>query len=147
MLKAFNFLLFLLWAGTVFAATPEGTWRVIGDRSGEAEALVSITVHEGQYEGKVVKVFPRPGIDPSALCEQCPGDLKNRPVQGLTILKGMRRSGDEFTGGAILDPDTGEVYRCSMKLSEDGSKLQLRGYVMIPLFGRSQTWLREAGHP
>lgn len=135
----------LLWAGIASAAppTPEGTWRVIGDKSGVAEALVHISEHNGIYGGKIVKVFPRPGIDPAALCERCPGERKNRPVQGLTILTDMRRDGDEFSGGEILDPDSGELYRCSMKLSRDGQRLLLRGYVLIPLLGRTQTWLRE----
>ncbi len=125
-------------------ASPEGLWRVIGDKSGVPEALVRISVHDGVYEGKIVKVFPRPGIDPDALCESCPGELKNRPVAGLTILTGMRQEGDEYKGGEILDPDSGETYHCSMNLSGEGSRLLLRGYVLIPLFGRTETWIREA---
>lgn len=140
------FLIALLYAGSAFAS-PAGLWRVIGDRSGQAEAQVRISEHDGIFEGKITRVFPRPGVDPSALCELCPGDLKNRPVEGLTILTGMHREGDAFSGGEILDPDTGETYHCSMELSADGKKLVLRGYVMIPLFGRSQTWIRESGEP
>jgi uncharacterized protein (DUF2147 family) len=30
-----------------------------------------------------------------------------------------------------------------MKLLEGGAKLEVRGYIGVSLFGRSQTWLRE----
>lgn len=139
------FALLLLFAGTACASplTPDGLWRVIGDKSGEAEALILISEKNGVYEGKITRVFPRKDVDPAALCELCPGKLKNRPVQGLTILTGMKRSGNEFKGGEILDPDSGDTYRCSMKLSADGQKLLLRGYILVPLLGRTQTWIRE----
>ncbi|HQT25078.1 MAG TPA: DUF2147 domain-containing protein [Burkholderiales bacterium] len=144
-MKGFVFL--LLMARIAFAASPEGTWRVMDDRGGEAEALVRIAVKKGVFEGKIIKIFPRPGVDQSAICERCPGNLKDRPVLGMTILTGMTREGDGYSGGKILDPDEGDVYRCSMKLSEDGKKLLVRGYLFMPLFGRSQTWVREEGPP
>jgi uncharacterized protein (DUF2147 family) len=123
--------------------TPVGTWRVIGDDSGEAEALVAISERDGQLEGRVVKLFARPGVAPDAVCELCPGERRNQPVEGLTILSGMRRDGDEYVGGEILDPDSGAIYRCKMKLSADSRRLTVRGYLGVALFGRTQTWLRE----
>ena len=125
------------------AATPVGTWRVIGDRSGEAEALVRVSERDGQLEGRIIAVYPRPGVDPEALCERCPGERRNQPVQGMSILTGMRRDGDGYSGGEILDPDSGNLYRCTLTLSPDNSKLQVRGYIGIPLLGRTQTWLRQ----
>ena len=136
-------LVLLFWAGVVRAEGPEGLWRVIGDKSGVAEALVRISAHGGAYEGRIVKLFPRPGVDPAALCDLCPGARRNKPVEGLTILTGMRWNGRDYSGGEILDPDSGEVYRCSMQLSSDGRKLSLRGYVLMPLLGRTETWIRE----
>ena len=141
-MRLFLFLAACLLAGRA-CASPEGLWRVIGDKSGQAEALVRISRHEGVYEGRIVKVFPRPGVEPDALCERCPGKLKNRPVEGLTILTGMHREGEEYSGGEILDPDSGETYHCTMSVSEGGDRLVLRGYILIPLFGRSETWIRE----
>jgi uncharacterized protein (DUF2147 family) len=123
--------------------TPVGTWRVIGDKSGEPEALVAISERDGTFEGKIVKVFARPGVDPGAMCELCQGARRNQPVQGLTILSGMRREADAYTGGEILDPDSGETYRCKMTLSADNHRLLVRGFIGISIFGRTQTWLRE----
>ena len=48
----------------------------------------------------------------------------------------------EYGGGEILDPDTGGIYRSSMTLSPDGRRLTVRGYIVIPLFGRTQEWGR-----
>lgn len=131
------------WASPPATATPVGLWRVIGDASGEAEALVKISEHNGRYEGRIVELLPRPGVDPAARCEHCPGERRNQPIQGLLILNGLQRHGDLFEGGEILDPDSGGVYRCSLTVSDDNRKLFVRGYLGISLLGRTQTWLRQ----
>jgi len=56
----------------------------------------------------------------------------------------MRRNGDVWDGGEILDPDGGSIYRCKLHPVDDGSKLEVRGFIGISLFGRSQTWTRAA---
>ena len=61
----------------------------------------------------------------------------------MTILHGLRGIGGEYEGGTILDPDEGRSYRCSVRLLEDGRKLEVRGYVGISFFGRTQTWMRR----
>lgn len=123
--------------------SPIGLWKIIGDQSGEPEALIQISEKNGTLEGKIVSIFPRPGVDPEARCESCSGERKNKPIKGLTILNGLRARGDEFTDGEILDPDSGDIYRCTLKISSDNRKLFVRGYLGISIFGRTQTWLRE----
>ncbi len=44
---------------------------------------------------------------------------------------------------AILDPENGKVYSAKMSLSDDGRKLNVRGFLGISLLGRTQTWMRE----
>jgi uncharacterized protein (DUF2147 family) len=61
----------------------------------------------------------------------------------------MKHTDEEYSGGDILDPDTGSVYRCKMHV-EGGTRLVLRGYIGFSLLGRNQTWLRvpeAAGSP
>jgi uncharacterized protein (DUF2147 family) len=60
----------------------------------------------------------------------------------MEILSGLKKTGDAYSGGLILDPDDGEIYRAEMKLKDQGSKLDLRAYIGIPLLGRTQTWIR-----
>jgi uncharacterized protein (DUF2147 family) len=120
-----------------------GLWKSIDDNTGKPTALIRISEIEGEFQGKIEKVFPEPGESANPLCVECEGELKNQPVVGMTILKGMRRDGADYSGGQVLDPDNGKIYRGKMKLIEGGNKLILRGYVGIPLLGRSQVWLRE----
>lgn len=50
------------------------------------------------------------------------------------------RGSDEASNGTLYDPKSGKTYHGAIKL--DGSRLELRGYVGIPLFGETQTWTR-----
>jgi len=77
------------------------------------------------------------------VCDKCKDERKGQPIVGMVIVRGIRKAGDEFGGGEILDPDTGTVYRCKMRLIENGARLLVRGYIGISLLGRSQTWTRE----
>ncbi len=43
----------------------------------------------------------------------------------------------------LLDPLSGRIYRCKAKLSPDGRRLTMRGYVGVSMLGRSQSWIRE----
>jgi uncharacterized protein (DUF2147 family) len=61
----------------------------------------------------------------------------------MTILSGLAKQGDDYEGGEILDPENGKVYRAKLKLSDGGRKLEVRGFIGVSLFGRSQMWLRE----
>jgi uncharacterized protein (DUF2147 family) len=123
--------------------SPAGLWKTIDDRSGQAKGLIRIREIAGKFEGKIDKIFPKPGDDPAPRCEKCEGSLHNQPVLGLTFLWGFTKQGDEYQGGEILDPESGKIYRAKMKLVEGGKKLEVRGFIGFSLFGRSQTWLRE----
>jgi len=97
---------------------------------------VRITEVDGELRGHIVTVYSPPAPSASPLCELCPGELKGKPVVGMQILRAQRGEGE------ILDPDEGRVYRCTLTLLEGGAKLEVRGYVGISLFGRSQVWVR-----
>jgi uncharacterized protein (DUF2147 family) len=125
-------------------SSPAGRWQTIDDDDGKPRSLVVIEEKQGELSGRIEKIFPRPGDDTQNLCEQCEGARKNQPIVGMVFLWGLRKQGDEYAGGEILDPDNGNIYRATLKLSPDGKQLTVRGYLGISLFGRSQTWLREA---
>jgi uncharacterized protein (DUF2147 family) len=119
-----------------------GLWEQVDEKTGKAESWFKISERNGVYEGTIVKIFPRPGDDENFVCTKCEGAEKGAPVVGLKLIKGMRRNGMGYENGTIMDPRDGAVYRALMTLSPDGRRLEVRGYLGISLFGRSQTWNR-----
>lgn len=124
--------------------SPVGRWRTIDDATGVAQSIVEIRPVGGTLQGRVVKILNPPHGNPNPVCDRCSGERKNQPVLGMTFLWGLSRGGDSsWSGGSILDPHSGSIYRARLNLDEDGRKLQVRGYIGISLFGRTQIWLRE----
>ncbi len=123
--------------------SPVGLWKTIDDHTGKPRGLVRIMEVNGEYHGKVEKIFIEPGEDPDPKCEKCDGERHNQPVIGMTILWGLKKQGDEYQGGAILDPESGKVYRARMKLDGKGEKLSVRGFIGFALLGRTQIWVRD----
>lgn len=124
-------------------ASPTGLWKSIDDATGKPRAVVRITESNGTLLGKIEKVFPAPNEDPNPTCKKCEGAFKDAPVIGLTILSGLTKDDDQYSGGQILDPDNGKTYRSQLRLIENGKKLDVRGYIGVPLLGRSQIWMRQ----
>jgi uncharacterized protein (DUF2147 family) len=106
-------------------------------------SIVVIWEANGKLYGKIEKlVDPDPG-DLNPRCTRCDGELKGRPLIGLQILWDLRKDGDEWSGGKILDPDNGKVYKCYIALEDGGEKLKVRGYLGFSLLGRTEYWLRD----
>ncbi|HEX6834875.1 MAG TPA: DUF2147 domain-containing protein [Rudaea sp.] len=122
--------------------TALGTWKTIDDDSHEAKALVEIAEHDGVLSGRIVQLFRKPGEEPDPVCKKCEGERHGQRVIGMTILTGMRRDGDVWDGGEILDPEEGKTYRCKLHPTADGRKLEVRGFIGISLLGRTQVWER-----
>ncbi|MFA9218712.1 MAG: DUF2147 domain-containing protein [Sphingomonadaceae bacterium] len=124
-------------------ASPVGLWRNIDDVSGKPKALIRITESNGALQGQIEKLFRGPSEDQNPKCEKCEGTRKDQPVIGLVIMSGLKKDGSDYTGGEILDPDNGKVYRSKLNLTDGGKKLNVRGYIGVPMLGRSQTWVRQ----
>ena len=70
-------------------------------------------------------------------------ELRDRPVQGLQILEDLEYEGEgTYEDGEIYDPESGKTYSCLMRLSDDGSTLEIRGFIGISFIGRSEAWTR-----
>jgi len=124
--------------------TAIGLWEQIDEKSGQPESWFNIVEKDGVYVGTIVKMFQKPGDPPpeSFRCSKCEGADKDQPVLGLTLIKGMKRKGVKYEDGTIMDPRDGNVYRALMEVSPDNKRLEVRGYLGVALFGRSQTWNR-----
>lgn len=123
-------------------ASPVGLWKTIDDHTGKPEALIRITENNGELRGKIEKLFLDIG-EKNPKCDKCEGAQKDQPIIGMTILSGMKQEGTEYGDGQILDPANGKVYKSRMSLADNGKKLNVRGYIGMPMLGRTQTWLRE----
>ncbi len=122
------------------AASPVGLWRTFDDKTGKARGIVRIYEQDGKLFGRLERSF-KPGAE-KRVCSVCTDDRKDAPMLGLVIIRDLKPADGEFTGGTILDPDNGDVYRCKLRLEAGGTRLLVRGYLGISLFGRSQTWER-----
>jgi uncharacterized protein (DUF2147 family) len=68
--------------------------------------------------------------------------LRARPLIGLVVLNGLRRTGENtWENGSIYDPDDGATYNASMSMQDDGA-LQVRAYVLMPMLGKTFVWTR-----
>ena len=135
----------LMAAAPAFAQDPSpvGLWKNIDDVSGKPKALIRITEENGVVQGKIEKLFRAPGEEQNPVCDKCTDARKNQPIIGMVFMSGLKKDGQEYAGGEILDPDNGKVYKSKLKVADGGKKLEVRGYIGVPLLGRSQTWLRQ----
>ena len=123
-------------------ATPAGLWKSIDDKSGKPRSLIRITENNGEYSAVVEKGLLATDTG-EAVCDKCTDERKGQKIVGMTIVKGIKKKGDNYEGGEILDPENGKTYKCKMKLDSTGNKLEVRGFIGVSLFGRSQIWTRE----
>jgi uncharacterized protein (DUF2147 family) len=121
-------------------ASPVGRWKTIDDATGKVKSIVSIQERNGKLSGTIEALFDPPVPRPT--CYLCTGAMKDQPLVGLQVLWGFHPDGNTWSGGQILDPETGKVYRASLALEDGGRKLRLHGYIGIPLLGRTERWLR-----
>ncbi|WP_374667000.1 DUF2147 domain-containing protein [Acinetobacter sp.] len=129
---------------TAMAQNISGTWRYMDDKTGEAKGIVKIEQQaDGTYAGTALKATPRAGYTPKEFCTNCPAPYTNKPIIGLQVIQGLKTSDDtNYTNGKIIDPVSGKIYSLKGKLSPNGKKLFLRGYMGVSAVGRNQTWLR-----
>lgn len=140
-MKTFFLFLFTIVLSTTYAQKNSvlGKWKSIDDETGKALGVVHIFEEDGKIYGKVVEIInPK---DRDKLCTNCAGEDKNEPILGLIVIRGLKKDGNEYNGGKILDPKHGKYYKCYISL-ENENKLKVRGYVGISLFGRTQYWHR-----
>jgi uncharacterized protein (DUF2147 family) len=134
----------ILSAGSVFAqATPVGAWKTIDDKTKTEKAIVRITETGGVLSGKIEKLLA-PDAKLDAVCDKCEDDRKGKPIVGLEILRSVKKGSEDgvWDGGTILDSTEGKIYKVRMQPIDGGKKMEVRGYVGLPLLGRTQTWIR-----
>lgn len=129
------------WAAPGDSNSPVGAWRTIDDKSGKTRSIVQVYEQGGELFARVEQDLTPGGA--TALCTKCKDERKDQPLVGLVFMRHMKLDDGEYRGGDILDPDNGSIYRCKLRLEDNGRKLKVRGFIGFSVFGRTQTWERE----
>jgi sterol desaturase/sphingolipid hydroxylase (fatty acid hydroxylase superfamily) len=124
------------------AQNVEGKWTTYNEETGSPLSIIEIVKNGNGIEGKVYKIYLEPYQGEDPICSKCKGERKGKKVLNMNFLWGFKKDGTHWSGGKILDPETGEEYNSKLWL-EDGNTLKVRGYGgMMDLFYRTQTWKR-----
>jgi len=106
------------------------------------------TVIEIQTKGDSVEgvIFSRPAGKKNEVDKFNPTpELRNRSILGLRVLENLKNTKVGYwKGGRIYDPDSGSFYSAQARL-KDSETLIVRGYIAIPLFGRTAVLKRYQG--
>jgi uncharacterized protein (DUF2147 family) len=133
-----------LFVANLAIASPVGLWQTIDDETEQVTGIVRIEERDGRYFGNITEVLD-PAAKPGAVCTLCTDDRKDQPIAGLTIIRNVLADGSRegpWSGGDILDPKDGKVYKVRLELADEGKKLEVRGYIGAPILGRTQVWHR-----
>lgn len=134
------FVMTMLFTVVSVASDLKGLW-LTHDDDGKPTGYVRIIEVDGVYQGVIEK-----GLETDKeekYCTACKGELKGQKLVGMTMMKGVVDEGDgRYQGTEILDPFSGNTYRVKLKLKDAGQTLDVRGYIGVSLFGRTQTWKR-----
>lgn len=128
--------------------SPVGYWKTIDDVTNKPKSILQVTeTRDHTIMGRIIKIYPRPGYDQHELCTACEGYRHNKPIVGMVIMQNLKQSEQgsaEWVDGEIMDPLNGKTYHCNFTVMNGGREAEVRGYIGLPLFGRSQTWFRVA---
>jgi uncharacterized protein (DUF2147 family) len=104
----------------------------------EKDAHFEIYKKENKYYGKIIW-----GTGGDTKDSKNPDPkLRSRDLVGLTILRNFEFSGkNTWSEDTIYDPKKGKTYSCTLSMTS-ANKLEVRGYVGISAFGRTETWTR-----
>ncbi|MGA3010305.1 MAG: DUF2147 domain-containing protein [Terracidiphilus sp.] len=115
-----------------------GHWQII-DNDGSPGGKAETYLKDGNLFGRVTEM--RPGHGPHDVCEKCSGEFKNQVILGMVFMRNFHPDGDDWVGGTVVDPENGKEYQGKIWAVGKDS-LHMRGFVGIPLFGRTAVWVR-----
>ena len=121
--------------------SPLGIWLV-----GEKDAKIEIYQSGENLEGKIVWLKTPLNPDNTAKLDVKNPDeeQRSRALLGMVLLKDFKKEDTvaKWSGGTVYDGKSGKTYKGWIN-QKDANNLELRGYVGIPLFGKSDNWTRD----
>lgn len=121
-----------------------GEWRTVSDKTGEQEAVVRIfKATNGMYYGKMERFLNPEYAGKGIRCDKCKGADKDKPIEGLIIVRDLKYEDGKMVGGHVVDPESGNVYYGSITFDPGTGSIRLRGSLdRRGILGRTQTWIR-----
>lgn len=114
-----------------------GNWLTDGGK-----AIVTIARCGSNICGRISRVLVRTPDEDQRDVNNPDASLRNRPIEGLRVLSGFRRDGDQYRHGQIYDPESGRSYNARLRLNANGS-LRVTGCLSLGWPCQSQTWTRR----
>lgn len=139
MQKSYLTLVLLIITISVNSQSIFGKWYSTNEETGEIDSVIEVYKKQEKAFAKIIEI--KNSERKNAVCDLCKDKNKNKPILGLNILNGLERDGEEWSGGTILDPRNGNVYKCYIQLVQK-DKLKIRGYLGLALFGKTAYWQR-----
>ena len=115
--------LFLINLISVTAQDLVGIWLTT---NGESRIQI-YTTSDGLYQGELIWTKDQ---------SEAAGKF-----HGSMILTGFEKESETVYRGNVHDPEKNNTYSCTITMKND-NELDLRGYIGIPLFGRTEHWTR-----
>jgi uncharacterized protein (DUF2147 family) len=143
-----RFILFLFLA-TVFSiqlsiAQTESDMIIGVWETGSGKARIKIDRVGDKFNGRIVWLREpkdengNPKVDKNNPDET----LRKKPLLGYNMLQGFIYSGEKvWEKGTIYDPESGSTYSCTITMTDENT-LDVRGYIGVSLFGRTDVWKR-----
>ncbi len=140
-MKKLIYMLFISQVVNASDFSPIGVW-LVADGGAKIEIYAPNTTN---LEGKIIWLKEPLEKDGTAKKDIKNPDekLNSRPILGMVLIEGFKKDKNEWSGGTIYDAKSGKTYKAKMELDGD-NKLKLRGYVGVPMFGRTEVWTRQA---
>lgn len=148
-MKKINLLIAILFhftfQGVYAQSVPEedaiiGVWE-----SGSGKARINVIKSGKYYYGRIV--WLKEPIDPATgkpkVDKNNPDETKRSvPLLGYRMLSSFEFKGNNlWEDGTIYDPESGSTYNCKINL-EDKNTMNIRGFIGISAFGRTDVWKR-----
>jgi len=144
---------FVFIFGGYLAADPaEGFWVSVDEKSGKATAGWEIYTVGNKLFGRILSVSGHPQDVKATNCKESykgfnqPGKVNEMTVVGTPWIFDLTMDKPGiWSGGSIIDPDGGSMYKCKITFRpQDGKKyltdtLEMRGEIGLGI-GRSQYW-------
>jgi uncharacterized protein (DUF2147 family) len=124
------------------AAEIEGRWAVFDSDTAQRLSTVEIRRDDNRFVGRILELFLAAELPQDPVCTLCKGAERDRKIRGMQMLWVQPTSDGTQYAGTALDPGEGQVYQCIVTIDSTGKRLSIRGYVGVPLFGRTEDWLR-----